>query len=160
MSLSRKIAAAVDDHITSGPANGAVRAEDGPHRLTLDLLQASPVGVEIQGLEFAVNDRPDWSLDALKAWGDRLAARVTYLMEPLVILEADPVGGEVELRSKTPTTRDGRRAYYEARLDRNGTLRLFRVTFDETDRTRRTTPYQLTREVLERLTDDLVASVA
>jgi hypothetical protein len=96
----------------------------------------------------------------LKAWGDRVAARVTYLMEPLVVIEVDPVGGEVELRSQSPTARNGQRTYYEVRMNRQGTLRLGRVAFDEQTRRRSAVTCQLTREVIERLTDDLVASLA
>jgi hypothetical protein len=154
--LSRKIAAAVD----SNPGPGPMSVDDGPHRLTLQLTAASPIGVAFDALEFAATDKPDWSADALKAWGDRLAARVTYLMEPLVVLEVDAVEGDVELRSQAPTARDTLRSYYEVHLHREGTLRLRRVAFDAADRRRRAVTCQLTREVLERLTDDLVASVA
>jgi hypothetical protein len=155
MSLSTKIAAAAADLAASGP----IAVEDGPHRLALDVRSAGPIGVEADALEFTVLDRPEWTVEALRAWGDRLASRVTYLMEPLVVVEADPVGVEVELRSGTPTARGERRGYYEVRLDRRGSLRLGRVAFDEADRRRRSTSFQLTREVLERLADDLVASV-
>ena len=77
-------------------------------------------------------------------------------MEPLRVVEIDPVGVEVELRSAAPTQRNGVRAYYEVRLRRGGTLDLARVVFDDATRTRRDEPFQMTREVLERLTDDLV----
>jgi hypothetical protein len=159
MSLSRKIAAAVEGLTATPGAPTAVAAEEGPHRLALEVGLAGPVGLEARGLEFADSGRPEWSLDELKDWGARLAARLTYLMEPLVVLEADAVAGAVELRSKSPTGRDGRRSYYRIRLDRRGTLRLDRVAYDESARSRRAVPMQLTREVLERLADDLVASV-
>ena len=44
------------------------------------------------------------------------------------------------------------------RLFRQGSLRMERFVFDETTRQRRQTPCQLTREVLERLADDIAAS--
>jgi hypothetical protein len=159
MSLRRKIAAALDERLGEAPPH-AVSAEEGPHRLSLQLLANAPVGVSFDALDFAVTGRPEWPVDALRAWGERLTSRVTYLMEPLVVLEVDPSGGEVSLRSKNPTPRDGLRAYYEVRLSRSGTLRLARVVFDEEARRRRPAPCQMSREVLERLADDLVASVA
>jgi hypothetical protein len=159
MSLSRAIAAALDARPESGALPIAVAVEEGPHRLTLQLTASSPLGVECDALEFQADDHPEWSLDDLKGWGDRLAGRLTYLMEPLVILEADPIAGEVALRSRTPTPRQGQRSYYEVRLGRAGTLRLGRVAYDEAARVRRPVPCQLTREALERLVDDLVASV-
>jgi hypothetical protein len=150
--LSRKIAAAVDTQV--GP--GAVTAADGPHRLTLQLNAASQVGVAFESLEFADEAAAGRTVQSLRAWGDRLAARLTYLMEPLVVLEVDAEAGEAELRSKSPSTREGVRSYYEVRLRRAGTLELRRVAFDAEDRSRRTVPCQLTREALERLADDLV----
>ncbi len=160
MSLSRQIAAALDDLSAISATPHDLTAESGPHRLTLSVRLASPVGVEVEALEFAVHDpsRPERSLDDLRAWANRVADRVTYLMEPLVLLEVDADGGQAELRSRNPTARDGRRAYYEVRLHRQGTLRLHRVAFDEADHKRRETHFQLSREVLERLTDDLVAT--
>ena len=153
--LSRKIAAAVDNH----PGPGPLSIDDAPRRLTLDLTSASPVGVAFNTLDFAAGDGATRSTDDLKRWGDRLAARLTYLMEPLVVLEVDVVGGEIELRSQSPSARDTLRSFYEVTLRRDGSLHLRRVAFDATDRCRRPIPCQLTREALDRLADDLVASV-
>ena len=68
-------------------------------------------------------------------------------MEPLVVLEVDAVGGEVELRSQSPSARDTLRSFYEVTLRREGTLHLRRVAFDAADRRRRPIACQLTREV-------------
>ncbi|RUL89615.1 hypothetical protein [Tautonia sociabilis] len=154
MSLSTAIAAALD----AWPDQpGIVSAQDGPDRLELTLSSNAPVGVMLEHLDFAVSDpsRSPWTIDELRGWADRLAKHVTYLMEPLVVLEVDAQGGEVELRSQSPTPRGQLRSYYEVRLNVAGTLRLHRVAFDATDRKRRPTPFQLSREVLERLADDL-----
>ena len=45
------------------------------------------------------------------------------------------------------------------RLFRQGSLRMERFVFDEATRQRRQVPCQLTRETLERLADDIAASV-
>ena len=161
MSLSRKIAAAVEARRDQpgAAAPGELAIGEGPHRLTLRLSAAGPVGLAFDTLEFQTAARDDWPIEALTAWGRALAARVTYLMEPLSVLEADAAGGEVVLRSQAPTPRLGHHSFYEIRLGRPGTLRLGRVTFDEPTRRRRPAPCQITLEVLERLADDLVASV-
>ncbi len=159
--LSREIAAAVDAAPASGPFPYGVTVEsetrDGRARVNLTLQANGPVGLAFDTLQF---ERLDADLDvpALQAWGDRLARRVTYLMEPLVVLEVDPVGGEVELRSQAPTSRASKRTYYEIRLSRPGRLNLRRVAFDESTRTRSSIPCQLTREVLERLVEDMAAT--
>ena len=58
------------------------------------------------------------------------------------------------MSSSTSTSR------FRRRLHPRGALRLSRVTYDEATRRRQPEPCQLTREALERLADDLVASVA
>jgi hypothetical protein len=159
MTLSPKIAAALDARSEGGAFPCDVSVADGPYRLSLHLTAAGSVGLAFASLDFAVADRPEWTTEALRAWADRLSARLTYLMEPLVVLEVDAAEGEVELRSQSPTVRGGHRAYYEVRLSKQGTLRLGRTVYDETERRRRPTTCQMTREVIERLADDLVASV-
>ena len=81
MILSPKIAAALD-----GPDAGTlpcvVPIEDGGNRLVLHLTASGPVGLAFSALDFATTARPEWTPESLKAWGDRIAARVTYLMEP------------------------------------------------------------------------------
>jgi hypothetical protein len=136
MSLSRKIAAAVDARPDPGLFPCPVAADDGGHRLSLQLTAAGPVGLAFENLEYAAADRSERSTEALRAWADRLAAKLTYLMEPLVVLEVDPVAGEAELRSQSPTARGDLRAYYEVRLNKTGTLRLSRVVFDAASRRR------------------------
>ncbi len=158
MTLSRKIADAVEAGAASiADLPRAVEAEAGPHRLALRMTALGPVGVAFDALEFAQGGRPDLSAADLRSWGDRLAARLTYLMEPLVVLEVDAEAGEAELRSRAPTARADRRSFTEVRLRRGGTLHLRRLAFDEAARRRGVVPCQMTREALERLADDLVA---
>ncbi len=159
MSLSQRIVAALDARPEVGALPCDLTVEEGGHRLTLRLTACGPVGFAFEALDFATGARADWPPEAVRSWGERLAARATYLMEPLVVLEHDDLGGEVELRSHAPTARGDQRAYYRARLGRRGTLHLSRVAFDEATRRRRPTPCQMTREALERLADDIIASI-
>ncbi len=159
MSLSRKTAAGVAE-LVGAPAPATVHAEDGSHRLELPILLATPMGIECDGLTFAATGRDGLPLDDLKAWGQRLSARLTYLMEPLALIEADALGGEVVLKSGAPSSKNGRRTYYEVRIDRSGILKLARLAFDESARSRQAVPCQFTSELLERLIDDLVATSA
>jgi hypothetical protein len=159
MSLSKKIAAALDENTKVHALPCEVAVEEGPHRLALRLTALDSVGVAFESLEFATAARPEWSSDALREWGNRLAGRVTYLMEPLKVLEVDATGGEVDIRSQSPTARNDHRGYYQVRLFKQGRLLMERRAFDEASRQPRTVACQLTREVLERLADDVVASL-
>jgi len=159
MSLSRKIAAALDENTQVHAPPCEVAIEEGPHRLALNLTALDSVGVAFDSLEFAISSRAEWSPDALRAWGERLAGRVTYLMEPLKVLEVDAAGGGGPIRSQSPTARGEQRSFYEVRIFKQGTLRMERSTFDDVSRRRRQIPCHLTREVLERLADDIVGSL-
>jgi hypothetical protein len=160
MSLSQKIAAAIDENTRAYILPCAVTVEDGPNRLTLSLTALDTVGVAFDTLEFVATDRTDWSSDALRAWGERLAARVTYLLEPLKVIEIDAGGGEVQIRSQAPSTRAQQRGFYEVRLYKQGSLRMERFVYNDATRERQRTACQLTREVVERLADDIAASTA
>ena len=153
--LSQKIVAAVD---AASPPE-LVSADDGGLRLSLNLIASGPVGLAFDRLEFQ-SPGPDRTAENLRDWADKLASQVTYLMEPLVVLEIDAVAGEVELRSQSPTPRGQLKSYYEVRLTKIGTMTISRIVYDSTTRRRSVTPCQVTREVLERLTDDIVACAA
>jgi hypothetical protein len=160
MSLSQKIAAATDENTRAYILPCAVTVEDGPNRLTLNLTALDTVGLAFDTLEFVATDRTLWSSDALRAWGERLAARVTYLLEPLKVIEIDAGGGEVQIRSQSPTARAHQRGFYEVRLYKQGSLRMERFVYNDATRERQRTSCQLTREVVERLADDIAASTA
>ena len=159
MSLSKKIAAALDENTRAYVLPCTVTIEDAPHRVTMHLTALDTVGVAFTSIEFATTSRAEWTSEALSEWGNRLSSRITYLMEPLKVLEIDAGGGEVQIRSQTPTAREAERGYYEMRLFRQGMLRMQRFTYDGATRQRRESPCQLTREVLERLADDIAASL-
>ena len=72
MSLSQKIAVALDARLDNGAMPCDVAIGDGPHQLTLHLTASGPVGLAFDAFEFATTARPEWSSEALLAWGDRL----------------------------------------------------------------------------------------
>ncbi len=160
MSLSQKIAAEVANALGAADQDITLHAEQGAHILDVPLILATPMGIECRALQFFIANHPMMDLNDLKAWGDRIAAKVTYLMEPLSFIEADAQQGQVLLRSGKPTPKNNRRTYYEVRLYKAGSLNLVRVAFDDTTKTRQDIPCQFTMEVLERLTDDLVTTAA
>ena len=154
MSLNRKIGDALDATLAPGP----VVVEDGAHRVALDVVASGPVGLAFTTLTVSPCAPAEKMPESLKAWAERLAARVTYLMEPLTLVEFDSTAGALVLRSHSPTARGDLHAFYEIQLDRQGTFTLGRVAFDDASRRRRPAPCQMTREVLERLVDDAIAS--
>ena len=158
MILNQKIAAALDGTGSAAlPCDVAI--EESGHRLVLHLTASGPVGLAFESFDFTAAPNRDWTPSQSKAWGDRVAARVTYLMEPLVVLEQDGLAGDVAIRSHAPTARGERRAYYEIQISGGGRLHFARAAFDESIRRRHKVDCMMTREVLERLIDDTIASL-
>ena len=160
MTLSRKIAAALDENTRSYNPPCLVAVDAGTDRIALEITALDSVGVAFDGLEYQATDRDDRSPDALNAWGEALARRVRYLMEPLKVLEVDAGEGVVQLRSEVPSVREDVRNFYEVRLGRRGTCRIERYAFDPATRARTRTSCFMTREMLERLADDIAATSA
>jgi hypothetical protein len=158
MTLSRKIAAALDENTRAYDLPCTVTVDEGQGRLTLKIAALDSVGVALDSLEYAATVPKEWTSQDLNAWGERLSGRLTYLMEPLKILEVDGGAGEVLLRSQEPSRRGDARNYYEIRLRRDGSCRVERVAFDEVERRRTPSRCHFTREVVERLADDIAAA--
>jgi len=99
-------------------------------------------------------------LDQLRSWGARLSKRIRYLLEALETLEVDEAAGRLLLRSSPPETKpDGAVLYYELLLEGSGRqLLLRRYRFDPGTRGRTEEPIVCTREIVEKMFDDLAAS--
>src|SRR3954470_17221810 len=62
MSLSKKIAAEVDDLVKTCAPPLCVGASEGAHKIDLPVSLATAVGVECEGFDFHVNDRAELPL--------------------------------------------------------------------------------------------------
>ncbi len=123
MSLSKKIAAALDENTKAYVLPCSVTVEESP-----ESTDVAPHGPR-HGRACLHRDRVrhdsavlNGPRNALKEWGDRLAEPVTYLMEPLKVIEIDDGrrrGPDPEPESDPAPTNEG---YYEIRLFREGSL--------------------------------------
>ena len=66
MSLSKKIAAALDENTKVHVLPCTVTVEDGPHRLTLHLAALDTVGLACTALEFTTSSRAERTSEALR----------------------------------------------------------------------------------------------
>jgi hypothetical protein len=97
--------------------------------------------------------------EQLKAWGTRLAGRVRYMLEAIETVELDAATGRLLLRSTPPEKKpDGSVLYYELLLESTGQLRLERRRFEARQQTRTRVSLHCTRELLEKLVNDLAAA--
>lgn len=98
--------------------------------------------------------------EQLRAWGERLATRVRYLLEAIETVELDASQGRLLLRSTPPEKKpDGTVLYYELLLESCGRLRLERRRFHAGQQGRSNESLHCTRELLEKLVNDLAATV-
>lgn len=152
MTLGQRVIAALE-------GGGEVTLEAEDLRVRFRAEAADQVGCAVTG--FRIEDLRATARDAeaLKAWADRVAGRTTYLMEQVAVIEVDGAGGSALLRSAPPDRRGEARAYYEVVLRRSGVLTLTRYRYHNGDKTRTEVPCRLTREVFERLVDDLAGTM-
>ncbi len=156
MSLSTRIAAALDENTRALNLPARVSVEDERLRLALDLTALDGVGLAFERLSLSNVVKAEHAPAELARRGQAISSKVTYLMEPLRVLELAPEG-QLQIRSDAPTTRAEKRSYYEILLERDGGLSMVRFAYDEASRSRSQIACQFTREVLERLVDDLAA---
>jgi hypothetical protein len=94
----------------------------------------------------------------LQAWADRVAQRVSGLLESLKVVEVDVERNEALLRSAEPTRRGNSVSYYEVLLrgTAEAVARRFQATAHGKAR-RQQIPFALTHEALAKFAGDLAA---
>jgi len=93
----------------------------------------------------------------LRAWAERVASRVTGLLEPLRVVEVDPLRLVAQLRSQNPTALDEHGYYYEVLLHATGTGNVRRYQAATAAQPRQQVAFAATHEVLAKLAGDLTA---
>ena len=140
------------DQLQKGPSNeGEILALDGDLQVRLKLADWDRLGCLLEKLEMKTADGHPLNLDPL-----RIEREMTYLGEPLRIIEMEKHFGKAVLRSFPPRTENGTVSFFEIVLDRSGGLSLTRLTYDRNLGTRSLIPAPFTRNTLERLLLDLV----
>ena len=94
---------------------------------------------------------------AVRPWAERVANRVTGLVEPLKVIEVDDERNEAILRSTSPSKKGSLAQFYEVQLAGVGMATVKRYKADTVAGTRREqVSFALTHEVIAKLADDLV----
>lgn len=154
--INASIEAAVEQAARSGSFPAVIGETIGSVHVGCELLAAESLACAFQKLE-VLNDR--WKtapLAQVKKIAEALAARLTYLLEPIRTIETDADTCTVQMRSMPPRKADdGSRTYYELQVSGGGKLSLCRYA-KQPDQSRRAVPIQVTREVFRQLTTDFV----
>lgn len=157
MSLLEKTRAALAATSPFSGGDQSLTVDDGGQRLCCDLTGLDSLGCAF--LNFAVHSDAlaDATIDAIREVGKRLAAKLTYLLEPIAPIESDAERCVVQMRSNPPQRDEQRTSYYELLVRRGGELSLRRWTQQPGD-SRQPLPAHVTREVFLRLVADFSAA--
>lgn len=131
----------------------SVVSEDGIWcaRLTAD--RCEELGVALWDVRLERIDSPiNLTNEQLVAWAEKIA-QVPSVLEPLALVEIDKIRGRAQIRSATPTLREGRQLYYEILISRTGKVDVRRFGASGTEREQ--VVYVLTHENLGRLASQL-----
>jgi hypothetical protein len=128
-------------------------------RIEADLVTVDAVGCSFQTLGLSTGKLANASLDELKAISETLTGKLTYLLEPIGLVEADADRCSIQLRSNPPKKGEEETSYYELMVRRGGDITLSRYS-KKTGQLRQIIPANVTREVLSRLADDFIAAVS
>ena len=142
-------------NIGSG-GSATLAVEDQPRTLTCDIVERNALAVSFNQLRLATKELAAAEAGQLERIGKALAARLTYLMEPISPIEIDAAACIVQLRSNPPQRDDDGRSYYELIVRRGGEISLSRFR-KENGYARRPISATVTREVLLRLVSDFSA---
>jgi hypothetical protein len=137
---------------------GLLQIDRDAGRIEADLLAVDAIGCSFQTLGLSTQKLADSSLDELKAISETLTGKLTYLLEPIGVVEADADRCSVQLRSNPPQKGEEATSYYELMVRRGGDITLSRYS-KKSGQLRQIVPAHVTHEVLGRLADDFLSAV-
>lgn len=156
MSLSNQIDQELQ-RIRAAGGGGTLLADAPNGRFECDMAGVDGLGCAVDQFAFRTGQLSGASLEKLKKIGEDLSRRVTYLLEPIAIIELDAEGVTVQLRSSPPSQDGGVTTYYELNINQDGlTLRRYQA---QPGQPRQATPAHFTHEALRRLARDISAAV-
>ncbi len=131
-----------------------ILAVDEDLQILVKLADSDRLGVLLEKLEMKATNGHELKVDAA-----RVEKELTYLGEPLRIVELEKFFGRAVIRSYPPRMENGTVSFFEMTLDRSEGLSFTRLCYDRSRATRSPIPACFSRETLERLLSDLVSLV-
>jgi hypothetical protein len=147
------------EHALSGIGTGGattLEIDAGHRRMRCDVTERNSLAVSFSHLCLTTRELANADAARLERLGKALAARLTYLMEPISPVEHDAAACVVQLRSNPPQRDDDGRSYFELLVRRGGEIALSRFR-KENSGARQPIAATVTREVLLRLVKDFDA---
>jgi hypothetical protein len=158
MSLKQQITQQLQGFASAGSGPFTLDQTTKAGRLTASIIAADRLACAFEALQLESDKLANKSLDDLKQLSNQLCAKVSYLLEPIALIETDADQCTTQLRSNPPAKEDDHTFYYEILVRRGGSISLCRYQ-KQPDDVRQAVPANLTHEVLARLADDFVEAV-
>jgi hypothetical protein len=157
MSYHDEISLALNAAAIAGSKDLRAQADNG--MLEVVIASADTMSVAFTAFAFHSDRLASAETAKLSRIADVLASKLTYLLEPLRVVEVDGNAGAVQMRSHPPYQRDKQTKYYEVLVQRGGAISLVRYERLPGE-PRQPIAAHVTEEVFYRLADDFAAAVA
>lgn len=158
MSVKQQLLQSLQQFAAAGSGPFQLDESTPAGRLTATMHTVDRLACAFDALQFESSKLANKSLDELKELSNRLCAKLSYLLEPIALIETDVDTCTTQLRSNPPLKEDDQTFYYEILVRRGGTVTFCRYQ-KQPGNVRQTVPATLTHEVLARLAEDIVAAV-
>ncbi|WP_425397385.1 hypothetical protein [Aeoliella sp.] len=133
-------------------------AQEGDHSVLCELAAIESLGVSVRLLELKSKKLDGKTSGELREIADKLASKVSYLLEAIAPVEVDDESCTIQMRSTPPHRAENATSYYEV-LVTAGAISLRR--YNKSRRAaRQAEAFDITRQVLSRLVDDFCAAAA
>lgn len=156
MSLANEFDRALASTACFASGQQVVQAAAGATRATCELVALDALACAVDCLRVDNPALASSSVAQLRERAAKLAARITYLLEPISPIEIDSLGCVVQLRSSPPQKNEAGTSYYELLVGHSGAITLVRYHCPPGALRSRAAAH-LTREVLLRLVGDFEA---
>lgn len=157
MALKQQIVKQLQSFATAGPGPFTLDESVSNGRITATIQAADRLACAFESLQLETPSLAGKSIDELKQLSNNLCAKVSYLLEPIALIESDADTCTTQLRSNPPAQEDDQTFYYEILVRRGGTIALCRYQKQPGD-VRQVVPANLTHEVFARVAEDFVAA--
>ncbi len=158
MTLKKRIAEQIRRISTLTPPRGEFSLDTEQGRLTCDLQTVEALACSFTHLELESGVLAGANSEQLKAVSDGLSSRLTYLLEPVRVIEFDQDANLLQMRSDPPSQEESGTSYYELNVSHHGiAIRRYQKVPGQP---RAQVAANVTHEVLVRLASDFIAALA
>ncbi len=126
-------------------------------QLECDMVGVDTIACSFERFELRTDKLASSTAEQLKKVCDSLSERLSYLLEPIALVETDSDSCVLQMRSKPPHKEESVTTYYELLVQGSG-LRLQRYA-KQIGTARKVIPANVTSEVFRRLANDFVGIV-